>query len=106
MERESFESPEVADLLNNNFVPIKIDREERPDVDAVYMQYVQATTGSGGWPLSVFLLPTLGRSFLATQIYRLTETLLLVRACLWWYLLPWPEAGFNQSQDLRSHYVS
>ena len=61
MERESFESADVADILNNHFVPIKIDREERPDVDAVYMQYVQATTGSGGWPLSVFLLPTLGR---------------------------------------------
>ena len=59
MERESFLSPEVADLLNNHFIPIKIDREERPDVDAIYMNYVQATTGSGGWPLNVFLTPDL-----------------------------------------------
>ncbi|KAG8526249.1 uncharacterized protein KY384_000242 [Bacidia gigantensis] len=59
MERESFESPDVAALLNEHFIPIKVDREERPDIDAVYMQYVQATTGSGGWPLNVFLTPDL-----------------------------------------------
>ena len=59
MERESFCSPEVAQLLNTHFVPIKIDREERPDVDAIYMNYVQATTGSGGWPLNVFVTPDL-----------------------------------------------
>ncbi len=59
MERESFESPEIADLLNEYFIPIKVDREERPDVDAIYMNYVQATTGSGGWPLNVFLTPDL-----------------------------------------------
>ncbi|MCJ1477305.1 hypothetical protein MMC13_005976 [Lambiella insularis] len=59
MERESFMSPEVANILNTSFVPIKIDREERPDIDAIYMNYVQATTGSGGWPLNVFLTPDL-----------------------------------------------
>ncbi|KAL9136183.1 MAG: hypothetical protein Q9175_002616 [Cornicularia normoerica] len=59
MERESFCSPEVAQLLNAHFIPIKIDREERPDVDAIYMSYVQATTGSGGWPLNVFVTPDL-----------------------------------------------
>ena len=59
MERESFCSPEVAKLLNTHFIPIKIDREERPDVDAIYMNYVQATTGSGGWPLNVFVTPDL-----------------------------------------------
>ena len=59
MERESFLSSEVAQLLNTNFIPIKIDREERPDIDAIYMNYVQATTGSGGWPLNVFLTPDL-----------------------------------------------
>ena len=59
MERESFCSPEVAQLLNTYFIPIKIDREERPDVDAIYMNYVQATTGSGGWPLNVFVTPDL-----------------------------------------------
>ncbi|MCJ1261752.1 hypothetical protein MMC22_001620 [Lobaria immixta] len=59
MERESFSSPEIANLLNTSFIPIKIDREERPDIDAIYMNYVQAITGSGGWPLNVFLTPDL-----------------------------------------------
>ncbi|KAJ4369997.1 hypothetical protein N0V83_005761 [Neocucurbitaria cava] len=59
MERESFENQEVANLLNESFIPIKIDREERPDVDRIYMNYVQATTGSGGWPLNVFITPDL-----------------------------------------------
>lgn len=59
MERESFENAEVAALLNTHFIPIKIDREERPDVDRIYMNYVQATTGSGGWPLNVFITPDL-----------------------------------------------
>lgn len=59
MERESFSSPEVANILNTSFIPIKIDREERPDIDAIYMNYVQATTGSGGWPLNVFVTPDL-----------------------------------------------
>jgi uncharacterized protein YyaL (SSP411 family) len=57
MERESFEDQEVADYLNAHFVAIKVDKEERPDVDAVYMQVCQALTGSGGWPLTVFLAP-------------------------------------------------
>jgi hypothetical protein len=59
MERESFENPDVAALLNEHFVSIKVDREERPDVDRVYMTFVQATTGSGGWPMSVWLTPDL-----------------------------------------------
>ncbi|CAO2839624.1 unnamed protein product [Amaranthus hypochondriacus] len=59
MEVESFESEEVAKLLNDWFVSIKVDREERPDVDKVYMTYVQALYGGGGWPLSVFLSPDL-----------------------------------------------
>jgi uncharacterized protein len=59
MERESFESEAVARVLNEHFVSIKVDREERPDVDRIYMQFVQATTGQGGWPLSVFLAPDL-----------------------------------------------
>lgn len=57
MERESFESPEVAAIMNEHFVNIKVDREERPDVDHIYMDAVQAITGSGGWPLNVFLTP-------------------------------------------------
>ncbi len=59
MERESFENEELAGLLNKNFIAIKVDREERPDVDSIYMGYVQATTGRGGWPMSVWLTPEL-----------------------------------------------
>src|SRR5437660_1085201 len=59
MEHESFESERIAGVLNDLFVPIKVDREERPDVDRVYMTFVQATTGSGGWPMSVWLTPDL-----------------------------------------------
>jgi uncharacterized protein YyaL (SSP411 family) len=57
MERESFEDPGVAALMNERFVCIKVDREERPDVDAIYMDAVQAMTGHGGWPLNAFLTP-------------------------------------------------
>jgi len=57
MEHESFENEEVAAILNKNFVSIKVDREERPDIDELYMAYTQALTGSGGWPMSVFLTP-------------------------------------------------
>ena len=59
MEHESFESEAIAAALNEQFVAIKVDREERPDVDRVYMTFVQATTGSGGWPMSVWLTPDL-----------------------------------------------
>lgn len=57
MEHESFENPNIAALLNEHFVSIKVDREERPDIDQIYMSAVQAMTGSGGWPMSVFLTP-------------------------------------------------
>ena len=57
MEHESFEDPSIAQLMNENFVSVKVDREERPDLDQVYMNAVQMMTGSGGWPLTVFLLP-------------------------------------------------
>ena len=57
MERESFENPDIAALMNELFVNIKVDREERPDVDDVYMKAVQLLTGRGGWPLTVFLTP-------------------------------------------------
>jgi uncharacterized protein YyaL (SSP411 family) len=59
MARESFSNPEIAKVMNANFINIKVDREERPDVDKVYMTFVQSTTGSGGWPLSVWLTPDL-----------------------------------------------
>lgn len=57
MERESFEDEKIGDVLNQHFVSIKVDREERPDVDRIYMTFVQATAGQGGWPLNVFLTP-------------------------------------------------
>jgi uncharacterized protein YyaL (SSP411 family) len=57
MERESFENERVAAVMNHHFINIKVDREERPDIDATYMAYVQASTGQGGWPMSVWLTP-------------------------------------------------
>jgi uncharacterized protein YyaL (SSP411 family) len=68
MERESFEDPDTAALMNEHFVSIKVDREERPDVDAIYMDAVQALTGRGGWPLTAFLTPE-GRPFYAGTYY-------------------------------------
>jgi uncharacterized protein YyaL (SSP411 family) len=68
MERESFENPAVAEILNQYYISIKVDREERPDVDRVYMTFVQSTTGSGGWPMSVFLTPEL-KPFLGGTYY-------------------------------------
>ncbi len=59
MERESFEDPRIAALMNEHFINIKVDREERPDIDSIYMTAVQMLTGSGGWPMSVFLTPDL-----------------------------------------------
>src|SRR6516225_5564537 len=57
MERESFENEAIARQMNENFVPVKVDREERPDLDQIYMDAVQILTGRGGWPLTVFLTP-------------------------------------------------
>ncbi|HEX9287063.1 MAG TPA: thioredoxin domain-containing protein [Thermoanaerobaculia bacterium] len=68
MERESFEDERIAERLNSEFVPVKVDREERPDVDDVYMTAVQTMTGSGGWPLSLFLTPD-GRPFYGGTYY-------------------------------------
>jgi hypothetical protein len=68
MERESFEDPETAALMNKHFVSVKVDREERPDLDSIYMDAVQAMTGSGGWPLTAFLTPD-GKPFFAGTYY-------------------------------------
>ena len=57
MEEESFEDEEIAQFMNENYIPIKVDREERPDIDAIYMAAVQAIAGSGGWPMTVWLTP-------------------------------------------------
>ncbi len=70
MERESFEDPEVAALLNENFISVKVDREERPDVDGVYMSVCQIMTGRGGWPLTVVLTPAKEPFFAGTYFPR------------------------------------
>jgi hypothetical protein len=59
MAHESFEDPDIAALMNQNYINIKVDREERPDLDSIYMSAVVAITGQGGWPMSVFLTPDL-----------------------------------------------
>src|SRR5262245_7494930 len=68
MAHESFEDPAIADEINRKFVAIKVDREERPDVDAVYMTATQALTGQGGWPMTVFATPD-GQPFFAGTYY-------------------------------------
>jgi uncharacterized protein YyaL (SSP411 family) len=73
MERESFEDPETARLLNRTFVCVKVDREERPDIDAVYMRVCQMLTGSGGWPLTIFMTPDRRPFFAATYLPRHTR---------------------------------
>src|SRR5664280_564648 len=72
MAHESFENPEIARLVNDSFVAIKVDREERPDVDALYMAATQLMSGHGGWPMSVFLMPD-GRPFTAGTYYPPTD---------------------------------
>src|ERR1700730_5518442 len=72
MARESFEDPQTAASINRDFVAVKVDREERPDLDQVYMRAVQAMTGSGGWPMTVFLLPD-GTPFFAGTYFPSSE---------------------------------
>ncbi|HEV3268091.1 MAG TPA: DUF255 domain-containing protein, partial [Acidimicrobiales bacterium] len=72
MAHESFEDDEIARLLNDHFIPVKVDREERPDVDALYMSATQLVSGHGGWPMSVFLLPD-GKPFMAGTYYPPTD---------------------------------
>ncbi|NTU45647.1 MAG: thioredoxin domain-containing protein [Chlorobiaceae bacterium] len=90
MERESFENADIAELLNQYFVPVKVDREELPDLDRLYMNYVQSTTGRGGWPMSVWLTPDRnpfygGSYFPPEERYGMTgfKTILLSIANLW-----------------------
>ncbi|MBS1114880.1 MAG: hypothetical protein H6Q94_609, partial [Nitrospirae bacterium] len=68
MEKESFEDKEVAALMNEAFIPIKVDREERPDIDTVYMKVCQLMTGSGGWPLTVIMTPDKKPFFAGTYL--------------------------------------
>ncbi len=84
MAHESFENPQIARILNDNFVCIKVDREERPDVDRVYMTFVQATTGGGGWPMSVWLTPDLKPFFGGTYYPPEPFTRLLAKIAASW----------------------
>jgi len=68
MEKESFEDAEVANLMNDIFVSIKVDREERPDIDKIYMNFCQMLTGSGGWPLTIIMTPDKNPFFATTYI--------------------------------------
>ena len=74
MERESFEDPHIAGIMNEHFVSIKVDREERPDLDSLYMNAVQALTGSGGWPMTVFLTPS-GEPFYGGTYFPPTDSM-------------------------------
>ena len=82
MEKESFSDPKIAEIMNKSFICIKVDREERPDLDMIYMTAVSAMTGSGGWPLNVFLTPDLKPFFGGT------------------YFPPEPKPGLNSWPDL------
>ncbi|PKP22109.1 MAG: thioredoxin domain-containing protein, partial [Bacteroidetes bacterium HGW-Bacteroidetes-21] len=77
MEHESFEDAEVAEAMNRFFVCVKVDREERPDVDAFYMEAIQRITGQGGWPLNVFTLPD-GRPFYGVTYFPKKDLLTLI----------------------------
>ena len=84
MERESFSQSDIASVMNQHFVNIKVDREERPDVDQIYMAFVQASTGSGGWPMSVFLTPDLKPFYGGTYFQPQVFTNLLGRVAQEW----------------------
>ena len=88
MERESFENYDIADILNDHFVAIKLDREERPDLDRLYMTAVQATTGRGVWPMSVWLMPDLKPFFCGTYFPPEHLTALLRRIHELWQTNP------------------
>ena len=79
MAHESFENPDIAEYLNKNYVSVKVDREERPDIDQVYMRACQAVTGSGGWPMSIFMLPD-KRPFFAGTYFPPQQFLQILRA--------------------------
>ncbi|EAT58122.1 thioredoxin domain-containing protein [Chlorobium ferrooxidans] len=106
MERESFENPDIAEVLNRYFVPVKVDREELPDLDRLYMEYVQSTTGRGGWPMSVWLTPDRnpfygGSYFPPEDRYGMTgfKTILLSIASLW-------ESDEEKIRDASSGFFS
>lgn len=99
MERESFEDEEVAKLLNETFVCIKVDREERPDIDSVYMKFCQAMTGSGGWPLTIIMNPDKKPFFASTYIPKQT---MYGRVGMVDFIPKIKEAWLNEREDVIS----
>ena len=107
MERESFESEEVANYMNAHFINVKVDREERPDVDHIYMDALQAMTGAGGWPLNIFLLPN-GKPFYGGTYF---PPVAMHQRVSWMEVLKGvhdayqqqPEKLIEQSENLTSH---
>jgi len=107
MERESFEDPETARLMNEHFVNIKVDREERPDLDEIYMTATQALTGRGGWPMSVWLTPDLkpfyaGTYFPPTERYGMPSFRTVLRELASHYESQ-PERVATAAQELAAH---
>ncbi len=97
MEEESFSDPQVAALLNEIFVPIKVDREERPDIDAIYMNVAMLMNGTGGWPLNVMMSPDQKPFFVATYIPKETR---FQRAGMLDLIPRVQEAWVNQNESL------
>lgn len=102
MEGDSFENPEIANLLNDSFISIKVDREERPDVDAIYMTAVQALTHRGGWPMSVFLTPD-GEPFWAGTFVPRQEFVYILKSIASLWTGPDRARVLKSSQDLTSY---
>ena len=94
MERESFEDEAVADFMNAHFINIKVDREERPDIDHIYMDALQAMTGSGGWPLNIFLLPN-GQPFYGGTYFPPTA---MQNRASWMDVLKGVQAAFDNNR--------
>ncbi len=95
MERESFEDEAVANYMNTHFINIKVDREERPDVDHIYMDALQAMTGSGGWPLNIFLLPN-GQPFYGGTYFPPNA---MQNRASWMDVLKGVQAAFDNNRD-------
>jgi len=95
MERESFEDEAVADFMNTHFINIKVDREERPDIDHIYMDALQAMTGSGGWPLNIFLLPN-GQPFYGGTYF---PPQAMQNRASWMDVLKGVQAAFERNRD-------
>jgi hypothetical protein len=103
MEKESFEDPQVAELLNKHFISIKVDREERPDVDSVYMSVCMALTGAGGWPLTILMTPDKKPFYAGTYLSPENMTRLITRMEYMW---KHSRRELYESGDAIQQYIS